>query len=102
MSAITRTIPVALTGAAQIVEYAIIAYGHNGQFEDWHTDRDGQVLIYSTKEAALEALPEARERLEDPDDESQEIIVVTRVLHASDDWRAPYPKSQLARRWRFR
>ena len=86
---ITRTIPVALTDAAQIVEYAIIAYGHDGQFEDWHTDRDGQVLIYSTKEAALEALPEARERLEDPDDESQEIVVIMRKLVNVGGWNLP-------------
>ena len=86
---ITRTIPVALTDAAQIVEYAIIAYGHDGQFEDWHTDRDGQVLIYSTKEAALAALPEARERLEDPDDESQEIVVIMRKLVNVGGWDLP-------------
>ena len=61
MSAITRTIPVALTDAAVIVEYAIIAFGHDGLFEDWHTDRDGQVLIFPSKEAALEALPIGRE-----------------------------------------
>ena len=86
MSAITRTIPVALTDAAQIVEYAIIAYGHDGLFEDWHTDRDGQVLIYSTKEAAQEALPEARERLTDPDDDTQEIVVVMRKLVDAGGW----------------
>ena len=86
---ITRTIPVALTDAAQIVEYAIIAYGHDGQFEDWHTDRDGQVLIYSTKEEAMAALPEARELLEDPDDESQEIAVIMRKLVNVGGWDLP-------------
>ena len=86
---ITRTIPVALTDAAVIVEYAIIAYGHNGQFEDWHTDRDGQVLIFPTKEAALEALPEARERLMDPDDATQEIVVVMRKLADVGGWDQP-------------
>ena len=86
---ITRTIPVALTDAAVIVEYAIIAYGHDGLFEDWHTDRDGQVLIYGTKEAALEALPEARERLTDPDDDSQEIVVVMRKLADVGGWDQP-------------
>ena len=86
---ITRTIPVALTDAAQIVEYAIIAYGHDGQFEDWHTDRDGQVLIYSTKEEAMAALPVARERLEDPDDESQEIVVIMRKLVNVGGWDLP-------------
>ena len=85
----TRTIPVALTNEAQIVEYAIIAYGHDGLFEDWHTDRDGQVLIYSTKEAALEALPEARERLMDPDDDTQEIVVITRKLVDVGGWGQP-------------
>ena len=83
---ITRTIPVALTDAAVIVEYAIIAFGHDGLFEDWHTDRDGQVLIYGTKEAAQEALPEARERLTDPDDDTQEIVVVMRKLVDAGGW----------------
>ena len=85
----TRTIPVALTNTAQIVEYAIIAYGHDGLFEDWHTDRDGQVLIYSTKDAALEALPEARERLTDPDDDTQEIVVIMRKLVDVGGWDQP-------------
>ena len=98
----TYTVPTAHAEAGSIRQHAIIAYGRFGEFEDWHTDRDGNVIIFTTEEEAMAALPEARELLEDPDDESQEIIVVTRVLHASDDWRAPYPKSQLARRWRFR
>ena len=47
------------------------------------------MLIYSTKEAAQEALPEARERLTDPDDDTQEIVVVMRKLVDVGGWDQP-------------